>query len=378
MSKKIMIVGLGDLGAVLVELLLRLPEDLEIVVAARNVEKATMRCNLARLGALAQECASTVRLIQLDLNHLEATAEAIHREQPAILLSTATLSTWWLPDLLPPQDAQAIRRAGFGVWLPVHLAPTLQLMRAVRQAQYSGFVLTAPYPDVVNNVLGKVGLAPTCGIGNIAEMVPKVRLRAAQELGVPVAQVRAVFVAHHALGKYVYSNTDPNPEEPVPPFLLRIESDGHDVTDRLDSRQLVLSPEPIPEGRVMHLLTAGSTIPLMRALLQSAPVFLHTPAPNGLPGGYPVHASQSGVKLALGSIPIAEAITVNEQSQVYDGISQVLEDGTVVLAEDRAQQLQNVLGMCPRRIAISDVEAQAKDLVSRFQTYATRRGVKLL
>jgi hypothetical protein len=377
MAAKVMIVGLGDLGAVLLELLLRVPQKLEVVVATRNVQRAAKRCNLARLGALAQGCTSEVRLIELDLNRLEATAAAIHREQPAILITTATMATWWLPNLLPPEDAEAIRRAGFGVWLPVHLAPTLRLMRAVREAKYSGLVLTAPYPDVVNHVLGKVGLAPACGIGNIAEMVPKLRLRAAQALGIPVARVQAVFVAHHALGRYVYGNSSPGPDDPVPPFLLRVECDGQDVTGDLNVRELVLSPEPIPEGQVTHLLTAGSTIPLICALLQEAPVFLHAPGPFGLPGGYPVYASSSGVELALGGIPLAEAIMVNEQSQTFDGISHVLEDGTVVLAEENASQLQSVLGDCHRRIEIADVEAQAEDLVRRFQTYASRRGVTL-
>ena len=373
-----MIVGLGDLGAVLVELLLRVPEKLEVVVATRNIQRAALRCNIARLGALAQGCDSEVRFIELDLNRLEATTEAIHREQPAILLTTATMATWWLPDMLPPEDAQAIRKAGFGVWLPVHLAPTLRLMRAVREAHYSGFVLTAPYPDVVNNVLGKIGFAPTCGIGNIAEMVPKVRLRAARALGVSIACVRAILVAHHALGKYVYNNTWPMQDEAVPPFLLRIECDGKDVTDRLDVRELVLAPEPIPEGRVTHWLTAGSAVPLVRALLQDVPAFLHAPGTAGLPGGYPLHASNSGVALALGDISFEAAKAVNEQSQAFDGISQVLEDGTVVLDEESADRLQNILGKCPRRIEIADVDEQANDLVSRLRTYANRKGVKLL
>lgn len=377
MGAKIMIVGLGDLGAALLELILRVPQKLEVVVATRNIQRGTKRSNLARLGALAQGCTSEVRLIELDLNCLEATAAAIHREQPAILITTATMATWWLPNLLPPEDAEAIRRARFGVWLPVHLAPTLRLMRAVREAKYSGFVLTAPYPDVVNHVLGKVGLAPTCGIGNVAEMVPKVRLRAAQALGVSVTRVQVVFVAHHVLGRYVYSDSPPRQDDPVPPFLLRVECDGQDVTSDLNVRELVLSPEPIPEGQITHLLTAGSAIPLIRALLQELPAFLHAPGPIGLPGGYPVYAASSGVELALGGIPLAEAITVNEQSQPFDGISHVFEDGTVVLAEENASQLQSILGDCPRRIEIADVNAQAEELVRRFQTYASRRGVTL-
>lgn len=374
MNTKIFIVGLGDLGAVLLDLILRMPEELEVVVATRNVARAAPRCNLAQLGALAQGSLSKVRLIHLDLDDLSATAETIDREKPAVLISTATMATWWLPSLLPVEDAKAVLRAGFGVWLPVHLAPTLRLMRAVRQANFAGFVLTAPYPDAVNHVLSKIGLAPTSGIGNVAEMVPKIQRRAAEELHCSVSQISARFVAHHALGKYVFKEAYPEPDEVAPPFLLRVACDGYDVTEKIAIRRLVFSPEPIPEGRLTHLLTASSTIPLIRALLQDVPVPLHVPAPGGLPGGYPVSASRAGVELALGEIPLRDAVSVNEKSQIFDGISSILHDGTVVLADDNVRQLKSVLGECPRQIAISVVEEQAADLVARYQKYAEKRG----
>ena len=280
MGAKIMIVGLGDLGAVLLELLLRVPRRNGSRGGHPEHPSGAKRSNLARLGALAQGCTSEVRLIELDLNCMEATAAAIHREQPAIVITTATMATWWLPNLLPPEDAEAIRRAGFGVWLPYISRLRVRPMRAVREAKYSGLVLTAPYPDVVNHVLGKVGLAPTCGIGNVAEMVPKVRAACGACAGVSVARVQAVLVAHHALGRYVYSNSYPGQDDPVPPFLLRIECDGQDVTGHLNVRELVLSPEPIPEGQVTHLLTAGSSHPSDQRF--AAGTFLHFSMPPAL------------------------------------------------------------------------------------------------
>lgn len=373
-TAKIMLVGLGDLGGVLLDLLLQSGKGWEIVVAARNVERATPRFELARLAALAQGCSSQARLVWLDLNDIAATAETIHREHPDVMLSTATMATWWLPDLLPKQEAKAIRSAGFGVWIPVHLAPTLRLMRAVKQAQYPGFVLTAPYPDVVNHALGKVGLAPTCGIGNVAEMVPKIRRKAACVLNCSDGELDVRMVAHHALGKFVYADNALGRSAAVPPFLVEIERSGENITAEVDVREMVLAPQPIAHGRATHLLTAASAMPLMEALLQEKPAALHAPAPHGLPGGYPVQASRAGVELRLGMIPLPEAIRVNESSQVFDGIGGVLEDGTVELVEENARRLESVLGECPRRITIADVEEQAEDLVARYRAFAARRG----
>lgn len=373
MNAKIMIVGLGDLGSVLLDLLLRMPECVEVVVGARNVERAAPRCNLAQLAAVAQGSSSRVRLVRLDLDDVAATGRTIAQERPEILLSTATMATWWLPDLLPPEDARAIRRAGFGVWLPVHLAPTLRLMRAVREARFGGFVLTAPYPDVVNHALGKVGLAPTAGIGNVAEIVPKLLRRAEEKLDCQTTQVQISLVAHHALVSYAY-RSERQAGEAVPPFLLRVEREGRDVSGELDLCSLVLAPEPIAEGRATHLLTASVTIPLIRALLQETPVRLHAPAPAGLPGGYPITAGRAGVELNLGNIPMAGAIATNLAAQKFDGIDSVLDDGTVLLNRDKVAQLAQVLGPCAERISISEVEDQASDLVRRYQAFAQKRG----
>jgi hypothetical protein len=374
MQAKIMIVGLGDLGSVFLDLLLRIPETVEVVVATRNQERAALRTNLARLAALAQGSRSHVRLIKIDLDDVAATAKAIAVERPEILLSTATMATWWLPDLLPAEDARAIRRAGFGVWLPVHLAPTLRLMRAVREARFDSFVLTAPYPDVVNHVLSKVGLAPTAGIGNVAEIIPKLVRGAAAALHCQPEQVQISLVAHHALVNYAYSETRSQLDEAVPPFILRVAKDGRDVSSELDLRSLVLAPEPIAAGRATHLLTASTAIPLIRALIQEDPIALHAPAPGGLPGGYPVMASGAGVEPSLNGIPIADAIAANTASQKFDGIDRILDDGTVVLDPERVLQLQSVLGLSAERVSISEVEEQAAELVRRYTAFAKKRG----
>jgi hypothetical protein len=137
---------------------------------------------------------------------------------------------------------------------------------------------------------------------------------------------------------------------------------------------LILGPEPLTGGRATHLLTASVTIPLTRALMQDVPVALHAPAPAGLPGGYPVTVSRAGVELALGSIPLAEAIAANTAAQRFDGVETVLDDGTVLLNPDNVAQLQSVLGPCAARISISEVEDQATDLVRRYQAFAKKRG----
>jgi hypothetical protein len=374
MKPTIMLVGLGGLGSIILELLAREEGLGRIVVGSRNAERGMARCNLARLGAMAQGYAPSISFIPLDLNDKEAVAETVHREVPDVILSTATMQTWWLPDLLPPEQAAAIKSAGFGVWLPVHLTLTLKLMEALREADYRGITLTAPFPDVVNCVLGRLDLAPTCGVGNISQFVPKIRLLAAERLGTPLDEVRVLMVAHHALGPAVVRAQVDN----IPPYFLRIEHGVQDMTEAIGADQLLVAPYPRASGPASHFLTAGTTVRLVRAFFSPSGALLHAPGPNGLPGGYPLIVGRSGVQPApIEGLTLAEAIAINERSHPFDGIERIEADGTVVFCPAAADVLRVELGYECDRLVPDESEERAKELMARFRAYAERHGVHL-
>ena len=370
----IMLIGLGGLGSIVLELLAREEGLGRIIIGSRNAGRGMARCNLARLDAMAQGYAPDISFVSLDLNDKEAVAEMVQREAPDIILSTATMQTWWLPDLLPPEQAAVIKGAGFGVWLPVHLTLTLKLMEALRDAAYPGVTLTAPFPDVVNCVLGRLDLAPTCGVGNVDEIVPKVRLLAAQRLAASPDAVRVLLVGHHALLSAVFGK----PTGEIPPYFLRVEYGGQDVTGAISADELLLAPYPLPSGPVTNFLTAGSVVRLIRAFLSDGEELLHAPAPNGLPGGYPVVVSSSGARPApIEGLTLAEAIAINERSHRFDGIERIETDGTVVFCPEAVDVLRRELGYDCDRLAPNESEERAKELITRFREYAERYGVSL-
>lgn len=374
MKPTLMLIGLGDLGGVILELLARGESLGRIIIASRDEKRGVARCNLARLGAMAQGYQPEVSFISLDLNNTEAVAETVQREAPDLILSTATMQTWWLSDRLPPPQSALISSAGFGLWLPVHLTLTMKLMEALRQADYKGLTLTAPFPDVVNCILGKLDLAPTCGVGNIDEIIPKVRLLAAERLGTSPGSVQVILVAHHALEPAAFGE----PVAEIPPYFLRIEHDGQDVTEAVNAEELLLAPYPLPPGPPIHFLTAGSTIRLIRALISEQDTFLHVPAPNGLPGGYPVIANNAGVQPApIEGLTLAEAIAINEQSHRFDGIERIEADGTAVFRPESVQIFRDALGYDCDRLSPTESQERAKELMARFRGYAAKYGVVL-
>ncbi|HEY6291724.1 MAG TPA: hypothetical protein VI455_09225 [Terriglobia bacterium] len=373
-APKILLIGLGDLGTTVLELLAREPGLGPVVAASRNAVRGELRANLARLGAIAQGYAPSIGFTPLDLDQPDAVAEAVRREHPEIILSTATRQTWWLDGLLPPKQASRLRKARFGVWLPVHLTLTLKLMQALRAADYRGITLTAPYPDVVNVALGKLGLAPTCGVGNVDEIAAKVRFAAAESLHQPVERVQAVLVAHHALHAPAFEGAP----GPLPPYFLRVYLGNEDVTEAAGGEQLLRTPCRLPLGPASCFLTAGSIVRLIRALATGEQPLLHAPAPEGLPGGYPIVIRGGEIRLArIPGLSREDAIALNEASHPFDGIERVEQDGSVVFCPEDAAALRRVLGYNVQRLKPAEAEDRAQELMAKFGEFARKAGIDL-
>lgn len=363
----IMLIGLGSLGGAVLELLARERDIGNVIVCGRNAERGIARCNLARLGAVAQGCAPSIRFAALDLNHRDQVTEAVAREAPDIILNTATMQAWWLLGLLPPEAARPLTKARFGVWLAPNLALTLKLMQALRAASYAGFTVTAPFPDVVNCILGKLGLAAECGVGNLDEIAAKVRLLSAEKLGTALDQVRVELVAHHALEAAAFGE----PPDEVPPYFLKVYCGGEDVTAKIDAAALLMAKCPLPASPARSFMTAGSMIRLVRALVSSGETLMHVPSPHGLPGGYPVIVRRGSVECApIEGLSQAEAVAINERSHAFDGIERIESDGTAVFCADDARILRQTIGYDCDRLSPSEAEPRARELITRFREYA--------
>ncbi len=370
-----MLVGLGDLGGVLLEFLTRQPEISSILVASRNVKKGQARVHLAQLGAVAQGLNPELRFQPLDLDRPEEVAQCVSETQPDLIVNTATLQAWWWPQSLPPRPARQLQEIGFGVWLPVHLALTQQLMRALRWCGFQGPVVSAPFPDVVNPILGCQGLAPSCGLGNLDEIVAKVKWLAACQSGCRPQQLEITLVAHHALQAFALAS---RPDRGMmPPFFLRVTQPG-DVKSSLDPEKLLRRSLPLPAGRATHYLTAGSAVRLILGLLGRDRVRLHVPGPQGLPGGYPVWVGRGRVVLDTDAgLSREEMIEINQRSHRFDGIERIEEDGAAIFRPEAAERLEALMDYRCDRLAPEDAAGQAAEMMAKFGELARRNGVDL-
>ncbi len=374
---KVLILGQGVLGGDVLDFLLQGDVPLDIVVGARMEEKALHRVNLARYTAMNLGRSRPVDIIRIDLMNVEATAEAIDRIKPDIIFNATTLHSWWVITKLPLDAFRKLDEARGGIWTPMHQVLIRRLMKAVRMANCGAAVVNASYPDVVNAALAAEGLAPTVGIGNIANAVPGLRLAAAHMLSVDPSSIEVRFFAQHYLSYRMPSTGGTDGA----PYHLTVYANGLEIPrDEIDHDvlfSLVAGPFRRVKGLAGQSVTASSATAMLLALARRSGEVVHAPGPLGLVGGYPVRVSQSGLLIDLpAKLTLDDAIDINRQCQRFDGIESVDDDGTVRFTERSVGVLRDVLGYSCASYGPDECEACAQELAGRFAAYAEANGMQ--
>lgn len=385
MSAVVMLLGTGHLGGPILDRLAASPSVDRVVAVGRDPRHGHCRSNLARLTAMSRGHAAAVSFRAADLQRAGTVAAIVREVKPEVVIHTASLQTWWLADLLPAPQRDRVRRIGYGPWVSLHLALALALMRELDEADYSGDIFNAAYPDVVNVVLGRVGRAPTGGLGNIDELVAKVRLGVADVFGGD-RDFEVRLVAHHALQRFAFAAADadagaPPPsrrqaEPSVPSFRLQVTRAGEDVTEAIGAEEILLRPCPLPAGPAWGGFSAAAAVAFLEAWLSDESSLQHCAGPGGLPGGYPVAVGGGRLTLLeLAGVSHDEAVAVNESAQQFDGIEAIGDDGTIEIAPAPAAAMRELLSFDCRRLKPVDAAAAGRELLEKFRRFALAHGV---
>lgn len=368
----IMMIGIGDLGGHVLELLVRAPGSRRIITADINEDWAYRKTNIAAFGAAQLGHYPEVEFVKVDLYNIDQTSEVISKYKPDIIYSAVSLQSWWIINALPKEVFEKLDIARFGPWLPMHLTLIYKLMQAVKQTGLDIKVINSAFPDATHPVLDKVGLAPTIGIGNVANPVPAIRGSIAHRLARPMKDVTVYFFAQHYVSHYLprFGNTG------GAPYYLKAMVDGEDVSAEVNMQE-VFADIPIryrrPGGRDGQILTASSAAAITLAVADDAGEFTHAPGPSGLPGGYPVRVDRNEGKVILPKgLTLEEAIGINEEGQRYDGIDRINQDGTVYFNEKSVDIMKEMLSYECNVMKLEEAEAQSKELSRRFKEFSEK------
>lgn len=317
---KVLLIGPGGVGTRLASRVAALAGVSEIVLCGRSGP----RLETTRQVCLHTQPGLRARGVQLDVSAVDPTAAVLATEDPDLVVMCASLRSAW--DLLGRTDATAatITRAGLAVRLPYMLTLPLALMRAVKDAGITAPVANLCFPDVTGPVLATQGLAPTVGLGNVSMLL----LRAAEAAGLDPRRDLIRVVGHHAQMFTAAQGIRPPAGEALPRTYLG------DPPQRAD--ELPYLPEPRRPGGDFDGLTVSASVPVIEAMLPGgAPLRWSVPAPEGLPGGYPVRLQGATLTMDLPEdITLDEAVALNSTWARGDGVQEIFPNGTVHMTEN--------------------------------------------
>ncbi|WP_268797076.1 hypothetical protein [Pseudomonas huanghezhanensis] len=373
--KKLLIVGGGNLCLQILQILAP-GNAFHFHVASRDAESAARLCNLVRLGALQLNANLSIRPWQMNLveAQIEQNAEILSYIKPDIIVNCASLQSWRVITQLPKAAFNTLDQAQLGPWLPMHLAPAYALMRAVKQSGVKAMVVNMAFPDAVNTVLDKIGLAPHVGAGNLANLVPATRCAIAMLARCEPDAVRVKLIGQHFFSHFVPRGGLPA----VANFHLRYWINGVESTGRFSAERIFASVSTDFRrlgGVDGQFLTATSAVNVICGLHALEETETHAPGPHGLPGGYPVRIGMGQIVLSLPhGITRAEAISTNQLCQRQDGIEMIHPDGSVSFGSEQMAVMESSLGFFMAKMQISEASDRAAELAAKYKAFADNLG----
>lgn len=366
--KKLLLVGAGNLCLQILKILG--PRNaFDFVVLGRNEETTIRLCNLVALSCAQLGQFIAIKPVVADLTDIAKVAQLLREEAPDMLVNCASLQSWRVITGLPKLSFEKLDQAQFGPWLPMHLTLMHCLMRAVKASGITTKTVNAAFPDAVNPILARIGLAPDIGVGNVANLVPAVRFSIARLLECAPADVQVRLYAQHYFSHYV-------PRGGLPPrasYRLLYE-----VRDRPElagpSAEAIFSTVKSEFRRLGgvdgQFLTACSAVTVIEGLFSPTPVVVHAPGPVGLPGGYPVllHEGRIDVQFCE-ACPKDEAVRINTICQSQDGIDEIHCDGSVSYNPQCMAVMQSMLGYSKNTMSIEQSAEFALELASKYLSF---------
>jgi hypothetical protein len=152
------------------------------------------------------------------------------------------------------------------------------------------------------------------------------------------------------------------------------------VTERLGDIKKLIAELPKraarPGGRHGQFVVAGSSLKNIMAIYNDTGEITHAPGPQGLEGGYPIRLSRRGAEVLLPKgVNLTQAREFNLKAQQYDGISEVKDNGDIVVTDEAYATFKEMLNIDCRTITIDDSYEQAIELRKKFHEFARKHGV---
>lgn len=394
-SYTVMIIGLGSVGTYLLDFLVSdADEAMRIVVVGRSREKMEEKVNIVRIAALIREkCRSQIEIVDgVDLTDISAIRRVVEDVKPDFIVNSSRA----YPGLKYGSISWTNFRA-YGIWSPLAIRFTKNIMQAVSDADSDAIVINTSYSDAVIPWLKSAGKAyPDFGSGNINHLVPRIRYAVADMLGVDdFWNVDVMFAAGHfhdvviskegqtegiKLPLKVWYRGEEVPLVEGGAISGLSGSDGFDGTAKIGERKVAVSEIfrrcaiSMPTDTQRNMMNASSNyriisgiVKVMRGEAESVRLFI--PGAFGEIGGYPVRVGYVLGKGCLGAefdesvFSYEEMNQANRRSLYLDGIEDV-RDGCLIYTDELRKKVSDKFGAdLPKTVSYDEIEQVAQLLI---------------
>ena len=367
---KIMIIGLGSVGAYLMDYLLSMNDPaIEIVAVGRDAAKMQTKVNIARVAGLIRGVNRSKITVEggVDLVNIEDIRAAVEKYQPDFIVNSSRA----YPGLKYGSISWANVRA-YGIWSPLAIRFTKNVMEACDKANTDAIVINTSYSDAVIPWLKSAGKAyPDFGSGNLNHLIPRMKFAVAEMLGADdYWNVDIMFAAGHFHDVCISKEGQTEGVE----LPLKVYYKGEEQK-QLDKDKIIQSCHiSMPVDQTRNMMNASSNYEIINAIITAVRTGqqqrLYSPGFGGNIGGYPVAIGYREGKLDAwideSVFSFAEMNKADRASMALDGVEDVV-DGRLIYTDALLAKVKKAFGKeLPKEVSFADIEKTAQFIIDEI------------
>lgn len=308
MKTDILITGTGMFaGRIALDIAATAKEPVSVVIAGRNRERLDWLITAGNARAAMFDTPARFSSCQIDLVEEGACERLIDKYAPSMVVQAASIQTSTVISDKGSRWTDIVAEGGLSATAVFQALISTRMAAAISRLTPGTPLINCSFPDVVNGMITEMGYDVLCGTGNVA-ILSNVFQGA---LGRPEGDLK-VLAHYQCLAPWRKPRDQRTGADAPRVFIDDLEVDDVFAT----FADCKLTPEPAIE------ISGASGVTLMLAIATGKPWRGHVPAPNGLPGGYPVKLQGKSLSLDLPKgISEQDAIAWNDSFEKKKGMT---------------------------------------------------------
>lgn len=366
---KVMIIGLGSVGAYLLDYLISKNDPaINVVIVGRDKAKMQTKVNITRIAGLIRDVNKSHIDVEagVDFTDIAAIQKAIEKHQPDFIVNSSRA----YPGLKYGSISWANVRA-YGIWSPLAIRFTKNMMEACDKVDTDAVVINTSYSDAIIPWLKSAGKAyPDFGSGNLNHLVSRMKFAVADMLGVDdYWNVDIMFAAGH------FHDVCISKEGQTEGVDLPLKMYYRGKEQELPHNEIFAACKiAMPVDQTRNMMNASSNYQIITAVIEAIRTHenrkVFSPGFGGNIGGYPVQIGYKNGKLDAwideSVFSFEEMNKADRASIALDGVEDIV-DGKLVYTDALIEKTKKAFSAeLPKTVIFEDIEKTANFIIDKI------------